>query len=51
MDKKFNEFIEKMEKDDKWILPLLFIAGVIIFTFFILAATGNLHYLFNIFGG
>lgn len=53
MSKKtdFEEYMNQMEKEDKWVLPILFILGIIVFVFFILVITGNLYYLFELFRG
>jgi hypothetical protein len=50
-DESFNKLMKEFERDDKWILPLLFIIGVIVYIFFILVITGNLHYVSELFGG
>ena len=50
-EESFNKLMKDIEKDDKWIIPTLLILGVIVFIFFILVITGNLHHLFELFGG
>jgi len=50
-EESFNKLMKDIEKDDNWILPLLFVVGVIVFIFFILVITGNLHNLLELFGG
>ena len=50
-DEEFRKMMDDMDKEDRWITPTLLTLGIIVFIFFILAVTGNIHYLFELFGG